>query len=109
MSPDALRALADAADALARLARAAAEETVSADDHLSLDEARVLARLRTTRPLREALRRGDLQGFGSQRTRTIRRPDLLAWIESRRMAPVQGIADADIERRVLRLAKAVGR
>jgi hypothetical protein len=105
MSPAALAALADAADALARLARAAAEEsTRQPTELLPLKEAARAAGT-SLRVVREAIRAGDLAAFGGQRDRTVRRSDVDAWIESRRLRPVAGVDDADIERRMSRIAR----
>ena len=108
MNRAALQALADAADALARLARAAAEE--STDDPVALVPLVDAARLAGTsvRVMRDALRAGDLAAYGRQRDRSVRRADLERWIESRRAKPAAGPDDVDIERRVLRLAKRAG-
>ncbi len=104
MKTTAIRALADAADALARLARAVAEDPGDADAMLSLADA---ARLAATsqRVLRDAIRAGELAAYGRKRDRAVRRGDLDAWIESRRVAPVPGVDDADLVRRVRRLAR----
>jgi hypothetical protein len=106
MNRDALRALADAADALARLARAAAEE--GPDDPATLIPVRKAACIAGTsaRVVREAIRCHDLPAFGRQRDRAVRRADLERWIESRRVPTVQGPDDGDIERRVARIARA---
>ncbi len=74
------------------------------DEHLSLDEARSLARLRTSRPLKDAGRRGELPLYGKERSRTVKRSELLAWIERRHVPAVKGPVDSDIEQRVRRLA-----
>ena len=64
------------------------------------DEAKV-----SLRTLRDARRSGALVMYGTQRSRTVRRSDLAAWIESRRVKPSAGVDDADIERRMKRLAR----
>lgn len=77
----ALLALADAAEALARLARAVAEETSSnPEDLVSVRDA---ARFAATSPriVRDAIRLGDLPAYGGQRDRSVRRRDLGQWIE----------------------------
>jgi hypothetical protein len=105
--PAALQALADVAEALARLAREAAsdQDAEHRDDALvPLAEAAHLAAT-SVRVVREAIRRRDLVAFGRIRDRAIRRADLNAWIASREAKPVQGADDADIERRIARLAK----
>ena len=107
MSSSKLYAIADAASALARLAREIAEEQEEqvrqSDALLPLAEA---ARLAATsqRVIREAIRRGDLQAYGRERDRSVRRVDLDAWVEHRRFASVEGIDDPDMARRFARLA-----
>jgi hypothetical protein len=75
------------------------------EEHLSLEACRELATLKTLRPIRDAIRAGDLVAFGRQRTRTVKRGDLLAWLEGRRVRPGVGPDDTDIARRVARLSK----
>lgn len=75
------------------------------DDLLSLADAAALARC-SVRMLRDAGRAGELALYGRQRSRAVRRADLDAWIESRRMRPVAGVDDDDIERRMRRIARA---
>lgn len=75
------------------------------DDLLPIDEAAALAQC-SVRTLRAASRTGDLAVFGKQRSRTVRRADLNAWIESRRVKPEIDVDDHDIERRMKRLARA---
>jgi hypothetical protein len=105
LSPAALRALADVAASLARLAAAAAEES-SLDPSVLVpigEAARMAAT--SSRVLRDAVRKGHLVAFGGQRDRSVRREDLDSWIESRRLRPVAGADDADIDRRVRRLER----
>jgi hypothetical protein len=107
LRPAALQALADVAEALARLAREAAsdQDGERRDDALvPLGEA---ARLAATsiRVVRDAVRNRELAAFGRARDRAVRRADLDAWIASRAVKPVRGIDDADIERRIARLAR----
>lgn len=108
MSPAALRALADAARALATLAEAAAADGATEPDELLLEaEAAKLARV-SLRALRDARRAGELPTYGRQRSRTIRRRDLLAWIESRRAPIVRDVVaanDDDMDRRVRRIGR----
>lgn len=106
MSPAALRALADAADALARLARAAADDDATGDSASLLplpDAARAAAT--SVRVIREAIRGGDLAAVGRQRDRAVKRGDLNAWIESRKVRPIAGPEDRDIDRRIARLSR----
>jgi hypothetical protein len=105
MRPAALHALADAADALARLAREAASERPEAWDDALIPIAEA-ARLAATsvRVVRDAIRRGELAAFGRMRDRAVRHADLAVWIASRALKPIEGIDDADIARRVRRLA-----
>jgi hypothetical protein len=109
MTPAALRAIADAAEALARVAREAAEDG-GADPSklLTLRQAAEFA-CTSLRTVRDAIRHGDLDAFGGQRDRTVRRGDVLLWIESRRLPVLQGPDDADIQRRMARLARAARR
>jgi hypothetical protein len=106
MKPAALHALADAAEALARLARDAASERpqVWDDALIPIVEAARLAAT-SVRVVRDAIRRGELAAFGRMRDRAVRHADLAAWIASRELKPVEGIDDADIARRVRRLAQ----
>ena len=106
MKPAALYALADAAEALARLAREAASERpeASADALIPVAEAARLAAT-SVRVVRDAIHRGELTAFGRMRDRAVRNADLAAWIASRALKPVEGIDDPDIARRVNRLAQ----
>ena len=105
MSPAALRAIADAADALARLAReAAAESKPDPGAMVPLAEAARSAGT-STRVVRDAIRDGALVAYGGQRDRSVRRGDLDAWIADRRIRPIQGLDDRDIEARVARLGR----
>jgi hypothetical protein len=106
MKPAALHALADAAEAFARLAREAASERPEAWDDALIPVAEA-ARLAATsvRVVRDAIRRGELTAFGRMRDRAVRHADLAAWIASRALKPVEGVDDADIARRVRRLAQ----
>ena len=107
MSPAALQALADAADALARLAREAAtapDSKHSNDALVPLAEAAQLAAT-SVRVVRDAIRSRQLAAYGRMRDRAIRRSDLDKWIASREVKPVRGVDDADIERRMARLAR----
>lgn len=105
MNRAALIALGDAADALARLARAAVEDHADDADALVPIATAALHAKCSVRTLTAARRAGELTMFGKQRSRTVRRSDLEAWIESRRVAPVAGPDDADMQRRMARLAK----
>jgi hypothetical protein len=105
MNRAALIALADAADALARLARAAVEDHADdADALVPIATAAIHAKC-SGRTLTAARRAGELPMFGRQRSRTVRRSDLEAWIESRRVAPVAGPDDLDMQRRMARLRR----
>jgi hypothetical protein len=106
LKQSALHALADAAHALARIARAAAEE--ACEDPASLVPLPEAARVAGTskRVVRDAIRAGELPAFGRQRDRSVRRSDLQRWIESRRVRVTEGPDDLDIERRVARIARA---
>ena len=72
-----------------------------AGDLLLVPEAAKLAAV-TERKIAEAIRRGDLPAYGEQRDRAVKRSDLQAWIESRKVVHVE-VDDADIERRMRRL------
>lgn len=75
------------------------------DDLLPEREAAELAKC-SVRTLRDAARAGELDRYGKQRSRSYRRANLLAWIETRRVRPVAGADDDDIDRRVRRLERA---
>lgn len=91
---------------LLQIAAALLSEDVDPDEHLSLDEAADIAKLKSIRPLRDAARRGELVLHGRQRSRTIKRSDLMVWLESRRAPVERGVEDPDIEARMQRLARA---
>jgi hypothetical protein len=79
-------------------------QAADGDDLLPEREAATLARC-SVRTLRAAVRAGELAAYGRQRSRTVRRASLRAWIESRRVQAVEGPADDDIDRRILRLQR----
>jgi hypothetical protein len=87
-----------------RLSVGRASDRLANDPLLPLAEAARRAAT-STRVLREAIRRGDLAGFGRQRDRAVRLSDLERWVESRRLAPTAGVDDPDMDRRVARLLK----
>ncbi len=58
----------------------------------------------SVRTLRDARRAGELVMAGRQRSRTVRRSDLDAWIESRR-SPVATMNESAIDKRVARLER----
>ena len=95
MRPAALQALADAAEALARLAREAASDPDGQPQDDALVPVTEVARLAATsvRVVRDAIRNRELAAFGRMRDRAVRRCDLEAWIASRRLAPVEGVDD----------------
>jgi hypothetical protein len=105
VSPAALRAIADAADALARLAREAAADTAA--DSAAMVPLAEAARMAGTsmRVVRDAVRDRALLAFGRQRDRSVRRADLDAWIASRQVRPIAGVDDRDIEARIARLGR----
>ena len=106
MKATALRALADMLDGAARLARAAADEgSTDPDEQLPEHEAARVAAV-SLRKLRDARRAGDLVMYGGQRSRTVRRADLVAWIESRCVRPVEGPDDPDMRARFARHERA---
>jgi hypothetical protein len=100
-----LCAIAEAAEALARVARTASDEDFESDD--ALIPIPVAAKLAATsvRVLRDAIRAGDLSAYGRQRDRAVRRADLEEWVRNRRVVPLPGPDDADLARRVRRLAR----
>ncbi len=57
------------------------------------------------RVVRDAIRRGELAAFGRMRDRAVRHADLAAWIAGRLVKPLHDVDDADIARRVERLAQ----
>jgi hypothetical protein len=77
-----------------------------ADGHVPLADAARIAGC-SPRALRAAIRRGELPMFGRQRSRTVRRADLDAWIAGQRVTPRPAAprddVDADVERRMRRL------
>jgi hypothetical protein len=75
------------------------------EQFLSLDEARALGKFKTTRPIKDAGRAGALTLYGTERTRTVKRGEFLAWLESRRAPVATGPDDLDVERRMRRLAR----
>lgn len=89
---------------LAGIAARLAEQTTNPDELVSVATAAAEAKC-SVRTLTDARRRGELQMYGGQRTRAVRRADLDAWVESRRVRPVAGAEDADMDRRVARLAR----
>jgi hypothetical protein len=107
MSPAALQALADAAEALARLAREAATAPESKHPNDALVPLSEAARIAATsvRVVRDAIRNRQLVAYGRMRDRAVRRTDLDMWIASREVKPSHGLDDADIERRIARLAR----
>ena len=89
---------------LAALATRLATATLDPTEHVSeVDAARIAGT--SVRALRDARRAGELVMYGRQRSRTVRRGDLAVWIESRKVKPLEGVDDADMDRRVARLAK----
>jgi hypothetical protein len=106
-SDDEARALRVGRAVLALLAELA-PQSPHADDVLPIADAARIAGT-SVRVVRDAIRAGDLVAYGRQRDRAVRRTDLDRWVESRRLRPVVGVDDGDIERRVLRLARAGGR
>src|SRR5690606_14096059 len=91
------RIAAELADVAARFA---ADATDDPAELIAVSDAAQIARC-STRALRDAARAGELALYGRQRSRTVRRGDLMAWIESRR-APVvrDDVGDRDLERRM---------
>lgn len=98
------RELATIAASLVMLAKRCADDDGNdADALIPIDDAVRIAGLRSKRPLTEARRSGELVMFGGQRSRAVRRRDLMAWIESRRAPIVRDVideADDDIARRM---------
>jgi hypothetical protein len=102
----ALTAFADAAEAFARAARALAkgDSAVDPDEQLTLADAARIAKT-TVGVLKEGIRRKNLTAYGGQRDRSVRRGDLMSWIESRRTRPPEGPDDDDVSRRMRRLSQ----
>jgi hypothetical protein len=99
---NAARALADGAQALAELADAAASEAAGdPDEQVSEADAAKLACVSIHR-LRVARRAGALTFYGPQRSRSVRRGDLLRWIEAQRVAA----GDDDVDARMQRIERA---
>jgi hypothetical protein len=103
MNAAALRAIADAADALSRIAREALADDAPADEHLPKQKAAEIAGVKV-RALDDARRRGELPMYGRQRSRTVRRDELMAWLASRRVERM-AVPDALAARVERRLAK----
>ncbi len=78
--------------------------STSPDDLIRIEDAAPIAGLKTTRPIRDAIKSGELPAFGRQRDRAVRRADLDRWIEGRAVRPHAAVDDADLERRMRRLA-----
>jgi len=96
-------------DALPRLARdAAAEDKRDPRAMVRIAEAARTAGT-SIRVVREAIRGGALVAYGRPRDRSVRRDDLDAWIASRRLRPVAGVEDRDIEARIGRSRQDVRR
>lgn len=105
MSPVELLAIAaNLADMAAKLAAHVASGAHDPAEQLPRATAAQIAKC-STPTLTAACRRGELPMFGKQRSRTVRRSDLDAWIESRRVRPVAGADDVDMQRRMARLSR----
>lgn len=100
----AVRDLARIAADLASVAARLAEDVRDPDELLPVRDAADEAKC-SVRALTAARRKGELPMFGTQRSRTVRRADLATWIESRRVRPVAGADDVDMQRRMARLAR----
>jgi hypothetical protein len=74
-------------------------------EHPPLERARALGHFKTTRPIKEAARAGELPMYGRERSRTVTRGEFLTWLESRCVPSVAGPVDKDIEARVRRLGR----
>ena len=104
-----VEAIADAADALARIARLAAPRrlespTTASSSMIPISEAAWMAAT-TVRVVRDAIRTGELTAYGRRRDRAVRETDLRAWIAGRRVEPMAGADDLDMERRMRRLER----
>ncbi len=103
MSASAVRELVEIASRLAALAVCLAK---GEDDSEMLTEGEAALEAKVSiRALRDARRSGAVVMYGTQRSRTVRRADLAAWIESRRVRPSAGVDDVDMARRMKRLAR----
>lgn len=93
------------AHALSVLAAAILAPAAAANDTdlLTLAEAAALAKCAKA-GIRAAIHAGDLTPYGKTRDRSVKRGDVLRWIETRRAGPVEAPADDLIERRMARLA-----
>jgi hypothetical protein len=104
VSPTIVLALADALDALGKVA-SELRDAVDADALVSVAHA---AKLGCTRPsvIRRAIASGALAGFGGERDRAVRVDDLRTWIESRRvkLSPTER-TEADVEKRMREISK----
>lgn len=88
---DALRAQAAGLDLEAAALERHAPE---ADPILTLDEAEEFSK-RPRRAIRDAIRDNKLDGYG-RRPVTVRRSDLLAWVEASKVRPRATSSDADL-------------
>jgi hypothetical protein len=74
------------------------------NDLLPLEEAAQIAKC-SKRTIRAAGRANQLEIRGKQRSRTVRRADLEAWIAERNAPIVRGADDDAMDRRILRLVR----
>ncbi|MBK6464207.1 MAG: helix-turn-helix domain-containing protein [Myxococcales bacterium] len=89
----AYRALADAHDQEADVLESHESHATTEDPFLGRDAAEEFTRV-SWRAIRDAIRRGELAGYG--RPVVVRRSDLLAWLEGRKVRPrVVAGTDAD--------------
>jgi hypothetical protein len=77
------------------------ERASDGDDLMPIAEAAALVRV-STPVLAKAGRNGELEVFGKQRSRVVRRADVLKWKASQRLRLV-GPDDLDLARRIKRL------
>lgn len=93
-----------AADLAGLAAEIAAEASKDPDALIPIDVAATTANA-SERTLRREARAGGWL-LGRQRSYSVRRSDLERWIESRRVKPLAGSDDEDIDARIVRLSKA---
>jgi hypothetical protein len=109
MTPEAIIAAATRLGATVLRAPGADVIVITHDEPAENDLIRIhdCARIAKTsvRVVKDDIRAGEIAAFGKQRDRSVRYADLMAWIETRRVKPVVGPDDADVEKWMRRREK----